>query len=293
MLAKDYSCYKIGKELGFAGTSVLKYIEKLGLSTSHKSTHLEVPIKTYKDDIIKMFCEEGISATQIAVKYDCDVHRILIILQDNGIDTTRKLIPVNDKYFEKIDTIDKAYCVGLFYTDGYNGGNHIKLKITDEDIVEKCKKHIGYEGRIYKCKGAKEGYKEVFNLTINRPKMAEDLTKLGCPPRKTFTITYPTENILPRNLESHFIRGALDGDGCVSRNYINWTGMEAFVVGISNVLKRELDIDCHIYTNENVKNLMICRTEDRIKLIRWLYKDSTEDTRGDRKYNLAVQYHLS
>ena len=43
--------------------------------------------------------------------------------------------------------------------------------------------------------------------------MKSDLLKLGISSNKTMSVNYPS---IPENLQSHFMRGVFDGDGCVS-----------------------------------------------------------------------------
>ena len=42
--------------------------------------------------------------------------------------------------------------------------------------------------------------------------MCKDLTNLGCCPNKTRALKFPN---IPNSLYKHFIRGFLDGDGCI------------------------------------------------------------------------------
>lgn len=49
--------------------------------------------------------------------------------------------------------------------------------------------------------------------------MANDLINLGCIPRKTLVLKFPNESTVPKQLIKHFIRGYMDGDGCISTYY--------------------------------------------------------------------------
>lgn len=46
--------------------------------------------------------------------------------------------------------------------------------------------------------------------------MFEDLGKLGCRPRKSLSLTFPTPDQVPDGFLRHFIRGYFDGDGCIT-----------------------------------------------------------------------------
>ena len=45
--------------------------------------------------------------------------------------------------------------------------------------------------------------------------MSSDIAKAGAMQCKTHLLTFPSTNILPHELISHFIRGYFDGDGCI------------------------------------------------------------------------------
>ncbi|MDD7794781.1 NUMOD1 domain-containing DNA-binding protein [Clostridium sp. 'White wine YQ'] len=123
----------------------------------------------------------------------------------------------NSSYFEKIDTERKAYWLGFLYADGcvYEKNEKkktiiIQLHPDDRNILEEFLKDISSDRRI--CTN-KKGY---ISICVSSTKMANDLINLGCIPRKSLVLKFPSENIVPNNLINHFIRGYMDGDGCIS-----------------------------------------------------------------------------
>lgn len=73
----------------------------------------------YVDDIVKMYVEDEISATKIALKYNCAVSGIYRVLEKAGIKRresreSRKTYKVDEHYFDNIDTSEKAYILVLF-----------------------------------------------------------------------------------------------------------------------------------------------------------------------------------
>lgn len=123
----------------------------------------------------------------------------------------------DNSYFEKIDTERKAYWLGFLYADGCvsersknNKVITIQLHPNDRYILEELLKDIKSDRPIYVNK---KGY---ISISIGSTKMANDLIKLGCIPRKSLVLKFPTENIVPKYLMNHFIRGYMDGDGCIS-----------------------------------------------------------------------------
>ena len=64
---------------------------------------------------------------------------------------------------------------------------------------------------------------------------------------KTFTLRFPTENQVPKELLRHFIRGYFDGDGCVSFYTNRKTVMVNFVLA--------LNCSCHFITSIFLLNI--------------------------------------
>lgn len=124
----------------------------------------------------------------------------------------------NENYFEKIDSEDKAYFLGLICADGCIINNEVthryqltlKLHTKDENILKDFIKCIDGEMEIWK-----HGQREMVEVKLSGKKIINDLFKLGITSNKTFNIKYPK---LPNNLERHFLRGYFDGDGCIRIN---------------------------------------------------------------------------
>ena len=121
----------------------------------------------------------------------------------------------NENYFEKIDSEDKAYFLGLICADGcilnnkktYRYQVALKLHIKDIEILKTFIKCIDGEMEIWK-----HGQRDMVELKLSGKKMVNDLSNLGITNNKTFFLKYP--NIL-EHLERHFLRGYFDGDGCI------------------------------------------------------------------------------
>ena len=124
----------------------------------------------------------------------------------------------NENYFEKIDSPEKAYCLGFWYADGYveTSPNHvISIAQIDlqKDILEKIAHEFGSDKPIYERKHEKG--RIFYVLQFNGEKLTSDLIKLGCTTNKSLTLQFPTYKIVPIEFMSHFIRGYFDGDGCI------------------------------------------------------------------------------
>lgn len=121
----------------------------------------------------------------------------------------------NYRYFDHIDTEEKAYWLGFLLADGCvyqgSGGNSHRLQINlqgaDYHHLEKFQEAIGSSYKIQRktVKGS-----DVAILKVNSTQMCEDLMKHGVVPRKTLVGVFPDVEEL---LYHHLIRGFFDGDG--------------------------------------------------------------------------------
>lgn len=94
-----------------------------------------------------------------------------------------------------------------------NKGITILLHPDDKYILEQLLLDINSNRPIY------VNAKGYVSINISSTKMANDLINLGCIPRKTLVLKFPNENAVPKQLIKHFIRGYMDGDGCISTYY--------------------------------------------------------------------------
>lgn len=199
---------------------------------------------------------------------------------------------VNDHYFSNINTKEKAYWLGFLFADGYNSGKEIEfcLKEKDKYAVEHFKKAIDSKHKINK-KIIKLNQKSfiAYRISIKSTIMANDLIKLGCVPKKSLIIEFPA---IDQHLHSHFIRGYFDGDGCIYKTkkeqiMISFcSGSNSFLVELSNILKSNNILVKKIKKDKrhNLYSFSISLKSTSL-FLSFLYKDSTEETRLDRKYS--------
>ncbi len=121
---------------------------------------------------------------------------------------------LNENVFETINTADKAYWLGFLYADGSvsKTTNLIELSLKESDLnhIKKFKAFIQLDNKIQ----YKEKYK-AYKFAFNCKKMKQDLIKQGCVPQKTFLLKFPTQEQVPDQLMPDFMRGYLEGDGCI------------------------------------------------------------------------------
>lgn len=208
---------------------------------------------------IKNLYLSGKPCSQICVLFNCHESTIKNKLKELNVKfrtngEAHKKYSLDEKYFEKIDTKDKAYFLGLLIADGHANkkGFEISLQIEDRKVIDLFKSYIKYTGNLkIKKDSRKEIYKDSVRLTISRQKIAIDLSKFGIKQGKSYNAYFPD---IPEEFHSHFIRGVFDGDGCICysenrRNIFDICGNQELIEEIKNCLMR----NCNI-TNKKLNN---------------------------------------
>lgn len=178
-------------------------LEDLYFNQNKSQKEIGKIVNCHRDTIWKMFKEYGITPKSNSER----------VRKDNTFE---------QNFFNLINTEEKAYWLGFLYADGYvsTEKDYTRLKLKDLDHVEKFKNSLNYKGKILKDSNIVEGVKREYPMiALWSKKFKEDLIKLGCFPKKSLILKFPTEEQVPFHLINHFIRGYFDGDGSVSTFY--------------------------------------------------------------------------
>jgi hypothetical protein len=244
--------------------------------------------------IIDKYLNENYTLKQLGKEFNCSYGTIRNLLNKHNINSrgNKQGYPRNEYYFNKIDTEEKAYWLGFLYADGcvHSGNNEISINITDKEHVEKFKKAIGaINHKITETDDKRwKNAKRLYQFSIKDKQLHQDLEKWGCIPDKTFLIEkFPN---IPRDYISHFIRGYFDGDG--SLHYLQGTNNYriSFTSGSSKFLeeiRKELDVTNISISKQKDSNTYYFQISGRkqvIRILNYLYENSTKETRLDRKY---------
>lgn len=119
---------------------------------------------------------------------------------------------LDETFFEKIDSEERAYWLGFFAGDGNITDEHrlrVRLAVRDKKHLMKFKKAVKWDGKDYYPK-----HQDALEVHFKSLKMMKDLANYSVIPRKTFTLKFPN---IPKLLEGHFIRGKFDADGCINK----------------------------------------------------------------------------
>jgi len=199
----------------------------------------------------------------------------------------------NEKFFEIINSEEKAYWLGFLYADGYiqeiRRRNKIKAMQLSIGLAKKDESHL-YKflhsidsNVLVSDKKVKIKNKEYLSsiIKVSNTKMCRDLIKLGCAPRKSLTLKFPTQNQVPFEYINHFIRGYFDGDGSISYSnkqiVLNFvSGSSKFLLEISSIFN---SIGCKnanlVGSNENYKYIQYNTLNDLTLLFRYLYSSNS------------------
>ena len=159
--------------------------------------------------------------------------------------------------FEKIDTEEKAYWLGFLYADGSVGSkeNKIELGLAEKDLkqIEKFKTFLKINNKISYRESSKS-----YRISFRSDKCKQDLINLGCVPKKSLILTFPSEEQVPNNLIKHFIRGYFDGDGHIPKDKYSrdaqFISTRSFCEYVQKYLKELLDINSVVTLNIKDKN---------------------------------------
>ena len=194
---------------------------------------------------------------------------------------------LNEDFFDVIDSEEKAYVLGWFYSDGcvnVLGKMRIQIQAEDRAVLELIKKIMGYTGPLYEIPPPKKfpHRKAQVCLTMNRKRTADKLIELGCTPNKSLTVSMPTKDQVPPKFFSHFIRGVFDGDGGVrikKGKYLEAaiTSTNIFLQPLRNYLLKRHKIETkhyYRYSYTNTMMMMTTKTDHSRRFLNWIYKDS-------------------
>jgi hypothetical protein len=310
----------IKKYYPIGGTNlVMEYLPERGKGTIRQKAcelKLKSPLRKkfekYEEDSIVNYYNKD----NIATLYNILDHRTKKSIQKRAseLNISYSGIYYNENYFETINTPDKAYWLGFIYSDGwiskvdkvsYTFG--IELSIKDIGHLKKLKEVINYTGEIKVkdvklkiCNNKHVTESTICSLIISSKKIFYDLYDKGITQDKTYTKKFPSFDIVPEGLMSHFIRGLFDGDGSIGlykvRDYNYYkssaslvSASKIFLEGLCYYLDNNYNIKFILYDYPNKTPIILLRRKNEVvNFINKIYLDSEDHIRLDRKYQIAL-----
>ncbi len=258
-----------------------------------------------KIEICRKYQTNNYTLNDLAIEFSVVPTSIKSILLKRNIEIINRVYSkytINKNYFDIIDTEDKAYFLGLLYADGYNSTNRfgIDLQEKDKEILYLFSTYLesNHPITIRKLNDKNKNWQNQYKLCISNTYLCNQLTKLGCIPRKSLVLTFPTEEQVPFYLIRHFIRGMWDGDGSiyVSNNRIgtNITSTYAICNSISDILSTQCYFTgtiCKDKRSKHTTSILYLTGSKAITFLRWIYQDSTIYLK--RKYEKYLEIEKS
>lgn len=244
----------------------------------------------------KEYANSSIGIREISKKYGFQrqVFTGWLLAKGYTIENKRATKSCDIYFFDAIDTEEKAYWLGFLFADGaitqhkHSYNVELSLKLGDKKHVEKfakaVKKDYVNSNSTYRCR-----------CILGSKHMFEVLSSYGCTPRKSLTLKFPDITMFKYDhLIRHFIRGYIDGDGCLSFSdknhttaYVSILGTEDFLNGIQKIYGSNKKLHLN-NKNNNVTKVLSFSGKKAFDFINYLYKDSTIYL--DRKYKKYLEY---
>lgn len=255
----------------------------------------------YTEKEIKQFGEyyqQGHSLKETSEKFNVNYHTLKQNLIRFGYRTPSKKLqkqrvtPIN--YFSKIDSHEKAYFLGLFFSDGYISstpyGKNLGIGLQKQDryVLEFLKNEWNVNNKI-------SDYKNSSKLQVTCEQLYKDLLNLGIQENKSHT-DYTIPNIEDKFINS-FILGYFDGDGCITIKSSGYSvvsiccNSKVFLKSLKNKLLQFDIVTREIITEKRPNNdlyvLYLSKRENQLKFKNFLYGNSKIFLK--RKYNKFLQ----
>lgn len=247
--------------------------------------------------MVKICSVEGCIGT-----YKCKgfCHKHYYRIRKHG-NTETVLVPnkkytVNENFFDDWSK-ESAWFLGWLITDGYvfETDGYLQFRLCDKEICDKLLKIIG-SNKSVTCSPhySKTGFRrqDVYTAKINSRYLCNKIVEKGI--RQNKSLTVPMIDV-PDRFFSHFLRGCIEGDGCLIINnrdnfYVNLVGCsEKFIFDISK--KINIKHTFNIRRRNGCADLYTINFygDKAIELCEFIYEDS-DGLRLERKYQRYLKY---
>lgn len=237
----------------------------------------------YTKDILK-YHQEGMPVRRICELLNIKSDIVYSALNLRGVSANHAIFirtkKLNHDYFSVINTQEKAYFLGLIYSDGYihPKSNKISLSLTEADsyliyLFVKAVKSDAPVSIIYSKNSIRSGRK----VQLYSDKMVLDLIDKGCVERKSLVKEFPKN--VPDELIWHFLRGYFDGNGCISINHrqkrISIDSSNRFIEQLIEFLSTKYGMNPYLSKRKNHSEIIIYRQKDVDKFGVLIYDNCT------------------
>lgn len=280
---------QIGAVMGINHRTVGRRLAKhCGITNPPGAPRARVDVSDLVDSI-----RDGMTLTAFGEAQGVSQTTVTRRLREMGIHKSTEL-RFNHSFFRSLETEAQAYWFGFLMADGCvvvrKGHNQARktvklgLALGDLEHVQKFNAALGSieKIRIYRSTGfGTTNGQGIAEVKFESKQMADDLIALGCVPRKSLILRFPS---VPDHLVSHFVRGYFDGDGSISyRDFcgtmvsaqlrLRFCGTESFLA----TLKSNLGVDpgLRLHKQNSIFQLDICGNKQCRRIGAWMYANAT------------------
>lgn len=287
----------IAKNLGdnFTSTQICGWIHNNGLKKEWRSIFSKEDQKYIERNYKKMLYKE-------IADYLHYTEKQIRHYVEHYLDKKNRIF--NDRYFQYIDTPTKAYWLGYIFADGcvqakeYGGDTYefsMNLQKRDRMVLEDLNEDIGgvhniseYHKECYILDNPNISIVDMATLRVYSKNIVLDLISHNIFPNKTYKTIYP---IVDKSLFIDFLRGYIDGDGCIYVNekrnnyptiHITSFGDEVLKY-LSEKIKEYYNLHSVVYEETPRKHRLYLWGENAYKLMQLMYYDDNIQ-KLNRKY---------
>jgi hypothetical protein len=277
-------------ELNICRATAYGKLGQAGVWTIGESGYAE---KRLPSERISSMYASGMSACAIGKAVGLTVSKVTGRLRKLGValeNRTFRRYSCNDAFFGRMDA-ETIYWAGFLAADGCIDGNMVKVELAIKDIghLRKLRKSLGFTGKI---KTSTKNGKKYARMAVTSSGLVRDLERnFNVVPRKSLVLNPPGN--IPDHMAGHFVRGYMDGDGCVycRKPSVSFVGTKSMLSWIRSAVASHCPFAGRPgITQVKGKRVFRLGFEGRFQsagILEWIFSRSDSDTRLSRKFTLA------
>lgn len=289
---QGWSQPKIAEKYNVSRDTIKEIFKKCDISKKDK------PCRFSDDEIekIKLLYDNGKTSYELGKMYNMSSVSMRRWLHLWGVQIRHTKYTFDEHYFDTIDNQDKAYIMGLLYSDGYHNVKDNTITITlqedDKHILESINSLLNSDRqlRFVNNSAINPNWSNCYQLSFTSSHTSNVLESYGLVGAKSLILEFP--EWLDKDLYPHFIRGFFDGDGSISKNKYKYNmsiiSTESFCSKIQEILLNEIGVESHMYISSSpdkpTRTLMVTKKHLNKIFFDWIYKDANLYLK--RKYDI-------
>ena len=244
----------------------------------------------------------GMTLKEVGVHLNISYWTVLDRLKRAGVRKTIKH-SINHNSFNDFN-VNSCYWAGFIAADGNIHSKHksvgIELSEKDSEHLRKICRYVGRDTKLWFRERKLNNKKfKMVSVSLQSKQIVDDLyNNFSIVQNKSFILKSPQN--MPKKFNKHFVRGFVDGDGSIGWHKHNknprihvisgsYDILEWIVGTIKEETKKCSNVLVHKRKDNNIYNFEI-NGKQTYKVLDWLYHNSDETIRLDRKYKRFIEY---